>query len=62
MTVAAPDLDVLVSDVCSQSKTLREAALKLDAALGSCPDQKPAHRLMHALIRVVLAEADTHGK
>ena len=64
MTAVVPALDVLVRDVCGQSKTLREAASKLDAALGSYPDRSgdSAHRLMQALLRAVLAEADGHGK
>jgi hypothetical protein len=54
---AAPDIQVLVQSAIDQSKTLHEALLRLDSSLSSYQflPQDTVHRLMHRVVRTVLA-------
>lgn len=59
-------LDDLARAACSQSKTLYEAAERLDASLTAYAYKGGAigtsHRIVQATLRAILAEADSHGK
>jgi hypothetical protein len=59
-------LDDLAKAACSQSKTLHEAAEKLDASLTAYAAKGgaigPSHRIVQATLRAILAEAALHGQ